>query len=284
MLRLPAFLLVLIVIANPVLLRPQQTPKQRPGPFLIFGPVHTIRDERATFKNDHGNFVEGPRLLVQTLEYNEDGTRQDRTSYTDENHPYRTLDTYDPDGRILETKNFRNSVLESRVVSNYDEQKELIEQLTYRPDDSIQDRVVFKRQGNQREVESWSYDIHGNVVAQIKTINDLSARRSQSISISPGRVSQIEYSTIDNPDGSREFRTEQSNGSFKRQVITGVQGSEDRVSYNKDGTIRNKERILREFDSHQNMVKETHLTAKGDSSDFTTDYVYYRTITYFGKD
>jgi len=284
MLRLSVFLLVLIVTATPAPLRAQQTPKQRPGPFLIFGPVHTIRDERAAFKNEQGNFVEGPRVLVQTLEYNEDGTRQDRTSYADVNHLYRTLDTYDPDGRILETRNFRSGVLESRVVSNYDDQKQLIEELTYRPDGSIQDRVVFRRQGNQREVESLSYDIHGNIVAQIKTLNDLSARRSQSILISPGRVSQTEYSTIDNPDGSREFRTEQSNGSFKRQVITDVQGSEDRVSYNKDGTIKSKERFLREFDSRQNMIKETHLTAKGDSSDFTPDYVYYRTITYFEKD
>ena len=41
---------------------------------------------------------------------------------------------------------------------------------------------------------------------------------------------------------------------------------------------------MREFDSHQNMIKETHLTAKGDSADFTPGYVAYRTITYFEKD
>jgi len=262
----------------------QVLPKQRPGPFLIFGPVHTIRDERATFRNEQGNLVQEPRTLVQTLEYNEDGTRQDRTSYADGNHVYRTLDTYDPDGRILETINFRSGILETRVVSNYDDHKQLIEQLTYRPDGSIQDRLVFRRQGNQREVESWSYDIHGNVVAQIKTLNDLPARRSQSISIGPGGVSQTEFSTIDNPDGSREFRTEQSDGSFKRQVITDRNGTEDLVLYNKDGTIKSKERTLREFDSHQNMIKETHLTAKGDSADFTPGYVAYRTITYFEKD
>ena len=284
MFRVPAFLLSLVVGATLAPLSAQETPKQRPGPFLIFGPVHTIRDERATFKNEHGNLVLEPRTLVQTLEYNEDGTRQDRTSYAEGNHVYRTLDTYDPDGRILETKNFRSGVLETRVVSNYDDHKLLIEQLTYRPDGSIQDRLVFRRQGNQREVESWSYDIHGNVVAQIKTLNDLPARRSQSISIGPGGVSQTEFSTIDNPDGSREFRTEQSDGSFKRQVITDGNGTEDLVLYNKDGTIKSKERTLREFDSHQNMIKETHLTAKGDSADFTPGYVDYRTITYFEKD
>lgn len=282
MLRLPVFLLVLIVTANPVLLRAQQTPKQRPGPFLIFGPVHTIRDERATFKNEQGNFVEGPRVLVQILEYNEAGTRQDRTSYANVNHLYRTLDTYDPDGRILETKNFRNGVLESRVVSNYDDQRQLIEQLTYRPDGSIQDRVVFRYQGNQREVESWGYDNHGNVVAQTRTLNDLPAKRSQSISISPGGVSQADSSVIHYPDGSW-VRTEQTSDGFRRQVIADGQGSENWVLYNKDGTIKSKERIIREFDSYQNLIKETRLTASGDSSEFVPGEVTYRTITYFGK-
>ncbi len=119
MFRVPALLLILVVAATLAPLRAQETPKQRPRPggFLIFGPVHTIRDERAIFKNEQGNFVEEPRVLVLTWEYNEDGTRQDRTSYTDESPPYRTLDTYDPDGRILETKNFRSGALESRVVA-----------------------------------------------------------------------------------------------------------------------------------------------------------------------
>jgi antitoxin component YwqK of YwqJK toxin-antitoxin module len=283
MFRVPALLLSLVVAATLAPLSAQETPKQRPGRFLIFGPVHTIRDERATFKNEQGAFVEEPRTLVQTIEYNEDGTRQDRTSYGEGNYVYRTLDTYDPDGRILETKHFRGGVLAGRVVSNYDDQKQLIEQLTYRPDSSIQGRVVFKRQGNQREVESWAYDIHGNVIAQTKTLNDLPAKRSQSISINPRGVSQTESSVIENPDGSW-VRTEQSNGSFKRQVIANGQGSEDWILYNKDGTIKSKERIVREFDSHRNMIKETRLNAKGDSADFTPSYVAYRTITYFGKD
>lgn len=284
MLRVPTFLLgLVVVVATLAPLSAQETPKQRPGPFLIFGPVHIIRDERATFKNEQGKFVEGPRVLVQTLEYNEDGTRQDRTSYTDANQAYRTLDTYDPDGRILETKNFRSGALENRVVSSYDDQKQLAEELTYRPDGSIQDRVVFRRHGNQREVESWAYDIQGNIVAQSKTLNDLPARRSKSISISPGGVSQTESSVIENPDGTW-VRTEQSNGSLKRQVIADGHGSEDWLLYKKDGTIKSKERILREFDSHQNMIKETRLNANGESADFTPSSVAYRMITYFEKD
>jgi antitoxin component YwqK of YwqJK toxin-antitoxin module len=283
MLRAPAFLLGLVVTASLAPLSAQQTPKRRPGPFLIFGPVHSIRDERAAFKNEHGAFVEEPRTLVQTIEYNEDGTRQDRTSYAEGNHVYRTLDIYDPDGRILESKHFRGGALESRVVSNYDDHKQLTEQLTYRPDSSIQGRVVFKLQGNQREVESWAYDTQGNVIAQSKTLNDLPAKRSTSISISPGGVSQTESSVIENPDGSW-VRTEQSNGSIKRQVIADGHGSEDWILYDKGGTIKSKERILREFDSHQNMIKETRLNAIGDSADFTPSYVAYRTITYFEKD
>ncbi len=285
MFRVSTFLFFLIVTAAGAPLCAQPTPNRRPGPFLIYGPVHTIRDERATVASEKGNFVEGPRVLIQTMEYNEDGTKQDRTYYNPgENFSLRTVETYAPDGRVLETSNFVRGILNTRVVSAYDDQKQLIEQVTYRRDGSVSSRTVFRRQGNQRESESWTYDFQGNIVSQIKTSNDPGGKRSESIAISPSRVTQIASSIKDNPDGSREFTTEQSNGAFKREVIAGVKGSEDRFVYNKDGTIKRKDRFIREFDSSENMIKTTHLTANGDSSDFVPADVTYRTITYFGKD
>src|SRR5438552_16879769 len=80
----------------------QESPKLRPGPFLIYGPVHTIRDERATFKCENRTLVEGPKVLVQTIEYNEVGTKQDRTSYEPNGSiSFRRSERYEPDGRIL---------------------------------------------------------------------------------------------------------------------------------------------------------------------------------------
>ena len=285
MFRVAAFFFVLIVTAAGGPLHAQPAPNRRPGPFLIFGPVHTIRDERAMLTNENGNLVEGPNQLVMTIEYNEDGTKQDRSVFIPVgNMTFRTVETYDPDGRVLETNNFQRGVLNNRVVSNYDEQKQLIERVTYRRDGSVSSRIVFRRQGNQRESEAWSYDFQGNVISQIKNSSDATARRSESTIVGPSGVARSESSQTDNPDGSREFRTEGSNGEFRREVFANVKGGEDRIVYNKDGTIKSKERFAREFDSYKNMIKTTHLTASGDSPDFVPADVTYRTITYFGKD
>jgi len=285
MFRAAAFLLILIVAATGAPLRAQQTPNRRPGPFLVYGPVHTIRDERVTLTNENGKLVEGPKELVQTIEYNEDGTKQDRTLYIPVgNVTLRTVETYEPDGRVLETNNFVRGVLNTRVVSNYDDQKQLTERVTYRRDGSVAGRIVFRRQGNQRESEVWSYDFQGNVTSHIKNSSDPTARRSESTAVSPSGVVRTESSQTDNPDGSREFKTEQSNGGFKREVIGNVKDGVDRITYNKDGTIKSRDRYVHEFDSYKNVIKTTHLTANGDSPDFVPADITYRTITYFGKD
>jgi antitoxin component YwqK of YwqJK toxin-antitoxin module len=284
--RISSFILVFFATATLAPLWAQQELKRRPGNFLIYGPVQTIRDERVTFTKENGNLVEGPKVLLQTLTYNEDGTKQDSTYYSPVgNVVLRRVATYDPDGRILETNNYQNGILSNRVLSNYNDQKELIERVTYRRDGSVSNRTVFRRQGNQRESESWSYDMHGGIVAQSKTTNDLPAKRAESTSINSGGVVQTQSVITDNPDGSREFKTERSNGEFKREVMVPVgKGSEERITYNKDGTIKSKDRFVREFDSYHNMIKTTHLTAQGDSPDFEPSDVTYRTITYYGKD
>ncbi len=283
-----ASLLILVLSATATLapLRAQQELKRRPGNFLIYGPVHTIRDERVTFTKENGNMVEGPRALVHTMEYTEDGTKLDQTYYIPAgNIVIRRVETYDPDGRILETNTCQNGNLSNRVVSTYDDRKQLIERVTYRGDGSVLGRVVYRRQGNQIESESWLYDRHGGIIQQGKTTNDLPAKRAESISISAGGVVQTQSTMTNKPDGSTEFTTERSNGDFEREAIVPIdKGSDERIVYNRDGTIKSKDRFIREFDSCHNMTKTTHLTAKGDSADFEMADITYRTITYYGKD
>jgi antitoxin component YwqK of YwqJK toxin-antitoxin module len=285
MLRVAVFLFVLMVTAAGAPLQAQPEPNRRPGPFLIYGPVHTIRDERAMLTNENGKLVEGPKQLVMTMEYNEDGTKQNRAVFIPAGTlTFQTVETYDPDGRVLETTNYQRGVLNNRVVSNYDERKQLIEQVTYRRDGSVSDRIVFSRQGNLREIEAWAYDFQGNVISQIKNSGDPASRRSESTIVTPSGVARSEWSQTNNPDGGREFKTEGSNGEFKREVFANFKGGEERIVYNKDGSIKSQERFVHEFDSFKNVIKTTHLTANGGSSDFVPADITYRTITYFGKD
>jgi len=279
-----SILLALLSLSSFAQPQVQEHPKQLPGPYLIFGPVHTIRDERSKFSNLNGEWVEGERTVAMTASYNEDGTKQEKTVYVDGNIINRVEDSYSPDGRLLETRVFKGGKeLESRTVNLY-EGKEWVEEVTYRADDSVQRRTTFRRDDKQLKIETVEYDNDGRVIHQSSTNNDLQTRRARSITISPTRVFESESSTTVNTDGSREYRTEGSGGQFRRQVIASENPrQEDRVIYNKDGTIKEKVRILREFDSHQNMIKATWLSATGESAEFKPLWITYRTITYYEK-
>src|ERR1044072_1846874 len=119
-------LITLILLTAAMPSPSQQRYKKRPGPFLIFGPVHTIRDERATFTVSNGAQAEGRRTPTMTLTYNEDGTRQERTSYEpDGSISNRTIELYEPDGRPLEVTSFNGAgELTERVVTTYDRSEE----------------------------------------------------------------------------------------------------------------------------------------------------------------
>lgn len=198
----------------------------------------------------------------------------------------RNEETYYPDGRILEARIFgKGQILQFRVVSIYDDRKQLIEQIFYRPDDSIYKRGTIHYQDRKTNFEMIEYDPQGRIVSQISTKNDNQTDRVNSISIGPGRTVQSQASTTRNSDGSQEFRAERTDGYFSRQVIAdNNQGGTDRTVYNADGTIKERVRRLGAFDSYQNLIKSTFLTATGDSSEFRLTTITYRSITYYPKD
>jgi antitoxin component YwqK of YwqJK toxin-antitoxin module len=280
-------LVALLMLATPSICLPQsqEKPKPLPGGFAIYGPVHTIRDERALMTQTNGDPVEGPRALVMTATFNEDGTKQERTFYDNGTIFRRIEETYDPGGRLVERRRFRGGKdLESRAVSTYDNLNRLVEQIEYRPDDSISRRTVYHRDEKESQTETFVYDAKGRLIIHSSTHNDFQTHRASSITVNPGGVNQIEASSVRNEDGSQEFQSEDSKGSFQRQLFRfDGKGGEDRISYNKDGTIKIKERFIREFDSYHNMIKTTHLVADGDSQEFKPADISYRTITYYGQ-
>lgn len=266
----------------------QQPHTRRPGPYLIYGPVHTFRDEHATITERNGQLVEGPRVLVQTFTYNEDGTKQERVSYLpDGSIEHKIVDRYEPDGRLIESANFDGSDhLLTRTVNTYDNQKELIEQVDYRADGSIMNRTTFRRRGNERQTETVVYDEHGAVIGQTSStsITHIGRSDSQTIGRFNNRGMSIQGSVVENPDGSQEFTHSRSDGTFYREVnIPLEQHGNERVKYKPDGTILSHERFTREFDSYGNLIKTTRSAAKGDSPNFVPVDVTYRTLTYYGQ-
>ncbi len=151
--RLTTLATVLVVAV--LICSAQQPIKRRFGAPTFYGPVRTVRIERAEITNQYSQLTEGPRTLLQTVTFNEDGTRKELIVYrSDRAISGRTIETFDPDGRLLETKSFRgNGDLGNWMASVYDQSKRLIEQITYRPDGSISHRTTFVYQDNKRRYQ-----------------------------------------------------------------------------------------------------------------------------------
>lgn len=275
----------LVIVAAVSFSSAQQQHKKRPGPFLIWGPVRIIRDERATFTNRNGEFIEGPRILSMTLTYNEDGTKQEQTSYAaDGSISSRTAYLYDQDERVLETSSFNGKgELKSRIVSKYDSQENLVEEISYRSDGSISDRLTFVRRGDQRVIDSVSYDEHGVIRSKSTTTADQQTNRSESVYYDGDRIIQGQSATTTTPGG-RTTTEQRTENTLREAFIADGRNGEEKIQFNQDGTIRTRERRTHEFDSYGNVIKTLRSIAKGDSSDYKPIDVTYRTIEYYGKD
>jgi antitoxin component YwqK of YwqJK toxin-antitoxin module len=276
-----AFALLLISAALPC--SAQQKEKRRPGPFLIWGPVHTIRDEHVTITMKNGEPVEGERVLVHTLTYNEDGTKQEDTSYQpDGSIMFRIVYLYDPDGKILETTRFNGKdTVQTREVSHYDDQKRASERITYRADDSVLGKQIYSYNGNQRIIESTMYGPNGAILRQNTTTSYLQPNRAESLDYDGKRVVRSESSITRTPEGGQMYETQTDGKTTRKEAYNPIQKGDERVQYNPDGTIKSRERFTREFDSHGNMIKTTRSVATGDSADFALADVTYRTIEYY---
>jgi len=282
------FAISLALIALASLARPQEPPQPRhlPGPYEFYGPIHTFREKCVSFTLVNGKPVEGTRCLTLDATFNEDGTKQEKTLYFNGQIMNRSEQSYDPDGRLLETRDFRTDQgLDKRTVNVYDDQKQLIEQITYRPDNSVLQRRTIRRDGQESQIETTAFDSQGRISSQISAHKDLKTGRADYISITPGETIQDHEYTMRNPDGSQEYRSENSNGfSYRYVIVDDGPGRSDRIVYNQDGTIKERVRTLREFDSYHNQIKETELTAMGDSAEFRLTKITSRSITYYPKD
>lgn len=262
----------------------QQKEQRRPGPFLIWGPVRTIRDEQAAVSVKDGEFVEEPRKLSQTIIFNDDGTKQERVVYMPDGTALaKFIDVYNADGRILETTRFdTKGNVQARMVSNYDDQKNLTERVTYQKNGLIQTRQTFVRHGNQSVSEITAYGRNGEIISHTTSTTDIPLNKTESLTFNGDRVSRTEVTATRTPDGGQFFERQRDGKLELRQKIVS-QGKDkvEFVNYYEDGTIKSKEQVTNEFDAHGNVIKSVRSVAEGDSTDFKPIEVLYRTIEYY---
>lgn len=262
---------------------PQQE-KRRPGFLGLRGPVRSVREEQVGVTNENGEFIEGRRVLVITITYNEDGTKQEQTFYAPGGAIRNKMTRlYDLDGRPLEETNFtgRNHDLPFKTVYHLDSQKKVSEMIVYKPDGTILRQETIVRCENAQTTETMVYDQNGAVVSTNTAKNTPQSTTSEGYLFSSNGVIKEETSVTRTPKGGQVFeRRENGNILYRQEVIPGEKGSV-RTIFNTDGTIRRRERYTTEFDSHGNPIKMIKSVAEGDSTDFKLVEVTYRTIEYY---
>jgi antitoxin component YwqK of YwqJK toxin-antitoxin module len=280
---------LLLLVSAPAFGQQSSTPQKRkflignPG---VSGPVHIIRDERTSFEENDGQLIEGPRILVATLEISEDELKQERTVYRPEGQVVlRSVNVYSPEGLLQETTSLNPAgVLTTRTVYAYGDDKRMTERVTYNKNGAVMNRATFRRDDKQAQSESLTYDSNGNVIGGASSTNDLKTRQAQATTFNSRGSVNIESSFVGNRDGSSEFKETRSDGTFKHEVFKPAgNGQNLRITYNPDGTVLKTERMTHEFDSYGNIVKTTVMVAKGDSQEFQPASVNYRTFTYYEK-
>ncbi len=170
----------------------------------LFGvPCGLLRVGRAQIIDRNGELSEGPRILLQTMEYNEDGTRKELNNYAPSGIiSGKTIEIYDPDGRLLEASYFSgNGTSQGRQVSLYDSSRRLIEQTIYRSNGSIANKLTFAYQNNQRTHESVSYDQNGAVLGRVTGTLDLKTHVMEAVRQTPNQIEKRQSSFTDIPEG-----------------------------------------------------------------------------------
>jgi hypothetical protein len=235
--------------------------------------------------SNNGQLTEGPRLLLQKFNFNEDGTRKELTNYKpDGSIAVRTVEVYDLEGRILESSTFiGQSDHGSRITYKYDSSKRWIEIAVYRPEGTIAHRTIFTYQGDQRFGESVNYDASGAIVSRGTGVDDLKAHRSEMINQSANEVVRRQTSITDTRNG--QVYEQRVNGALAARSLSTASrdGVSEFTTYNPDGSVKSKQRNASEFDSHGNAVKTVRSEMKSGADEFRPVAVYYRTFEYYGK-
>lgn len=262
----------------------QQREKRRFGPPTVWGPVRTLLVEQAQIIDPNGELSEGPRILLQTIEYNEDGTRKEVNWYAPEGTISRkTIEIYDPDGRLLEARHFSgDGTSQGRMVSLYDSSKRLTEQTIYRSNGSIANKITFAYQNNQRIHESVSYDQNGAVLGRVTGTLDLKTHVMEAVRQTPNQIEKRQSSFTDIPEG-QVFQEKVNDNLTQRSLSRPLgPGRVEWIEYNPDGTVKSQQRFESQLDSHGNLVKRVRFI-KDKSGDFHPVEVLYWTIEYYGK-
>lgn len=261
--------------------------QKRIGPGLA-GPVKFVRIERASFSRKGHDFIEGPRVLAETIGLDPQWRRFERTYYKPDGSVLSVdVSTFDANGDQTESSGYNGEGgLIHKIVYVYDARRRLIEYFAYKPDGTLLNRWINSRPvpGNVAEVTTYNSDgSSGNravntfslampgekIESSVYKQDGSLAEKRVLVADGKGRLERSEYK----PDGSllARFVDQRDTQGFLIEA----------VEYNVDGSIRRKETVTREFDAQGNWIKETKSEWDAKAGTLVPTAVSYQIITYY---
>ena len=255
----------------------------------LFGPVHTSRMEIASVAERDGATVEGPRTLVMSVEYSDDWTQAAVRNYRpDGSTAYKTLHTYDPEGRSLEVAYYEGEgKLIRRSSFLYDGDGQLLEQVEYGPSGSVMGRIVASHRKDEKKAK----------VTEGAVYNRKNSLRSSSVNKIEENGGKGEYAFYNadgtvanrsvvrrNEEGNWEHSEYKADGAVSSRTvsISDGKGWESEVQeYNGEGVLIRKHTYKHEYDSYGNWTKEAEWHWESETGKSTLASIRYRAITYY---
>jgi hypothetical protein len=283
----------------------------------LFGSVQSVKTEVAEFTAKDGRNVEGPRMPVQTVTYDERGNRLKRVEFNRDGSMAQTLVyTYDSEGRRIGYEDYTPGLSTARKhVYALDAKGNRVEYKIIQPTGSVADEKYF-----------YKYDANGKKIAEELYHKTSLISRNENAYDEQGRLMS---QTIYNPDGSISSRiknaiaadgkpTERTRydgdlltykvrytydkkgklveletiGSYVETdantegyvtgkvvyIYKGKDQPKETLVFNPDGSLR--ERVIVEYDSRGNWIKRTHRVRSAQNGKELPLQIEYRTIAY----
>lgn len=271
--------------------------------YSLKGPIRTYRTEVATFVNQGGNYVEGPRVLRAEASFNEDGNRTDLRMYNEKGILARRIAMTFDGRKMTEAINYDGAgKMWLRTVFSFDDEGRPNGSMTYDGAGSLVSKRVTKRNNRGLVTESTEYSAKGVMLEQILIGYDgpRMLRHERRLFYPNGSLqlhtlyaheTRRSETTTYRPDGSilnRSFRENWDivqygpDGSLqKATAISGEHRLVDEVTLEKDAATKREAERPDVIDANGNWTKQTKWLT--DATGTRPLKVTYRTLTYYER-
>ena len=252
----------------------------------IDGPVKSVRLEIAKLTPSGDSTVEGPRILSNTDEANEDGSLTISRAYRPDGIvTFKQVTSFYPDGRAIESLVYSGEEkLSTRMLYHYDSAGNRIEMVHYSADGTIDSTSFKSLSGGLSLIEGGTRDTSGNLREHEVSTRGASGLSEQTRTFYKENKISGKVVTVILSARQNEQRSYDAEGILKSKIVTTVdQKGEwvERATYDAEGKLRDKVNYDREYDTRGNWIKQVVSKWNPQTEKSEMTQVYYREITYY---